>query len=418
MYWKKKLLFILLICATYQSFAQITLEDCRVKAETNYPLINQYQLLEKISAYNLSNANRAYLPQIALSSKATYQSEVIELPMEIPNMKAMSKDQYNATLEINQIIWDGGVINSKKEIIKKTSEIEKKQLDVSLYALRERVNQLFFGVLLLDERIEQNRNLQKELERNHTKINSYIENGFANNTDLDVIRIEQLKAQQALIQLNLTRDGYRKMMEILIGEKISDSIEFIRPEIKEFTSLHINRPELDLFNLQKLRLDAQKNEIKANNMPKIGLFLTGGYGKPGLNMLKNEFSAYYMGGVRLTWNIANLYVTKTNNKIIESNKKVIDTQRDIFLFNTTLEVTQKELEIQKYKELLIKDEEIINLRKNVRTASEIKLQNGTYSINDLIQDINAEDMAKQDKIIHQIELLLSVYNLQYTTNNQ
>ncbi len=401
-------------------YGQLTIELCHEKAKKNYPLIKRYGLIEKTKDYNLSNAGKGYLPQFSMSAKATYQSDVPHLPISVPgvNIRPLSQDQYGVTLDVNQTIWDGGVINSKKEMAKTTSEVALKQLEVNLYSINDRVNQLYFGILLLDGKIKQNQLLQEELERNFNLISSYIQNGVANQSDLDAIKVEQLKSIQIQTQLMSNRRAYIDMLAALIGEPIDENVIMEKPNTStQLITGQIERPELRLFEAQQTDLETQKKLIKTGYMPKLGVFATGGYGRPGLNMLEDKFVAYYIGGVRLSWNFGGLYTEKNDRRIIEASQSSLAAEKETFLFNTNLQVTQEQSEIKKNRDLLKYDDEIIILRNNVKKAAEVKVANGMLTVTDLMREINAEDLAKQDKIQHEVELLLSIYNLKYTTNN-
>jgi len=418
----KKILFtiiVLTVCnIAANAQATLTITECYEKARNNYPLINRYGLIEKTKEYNVSNAGKGYLPQFSLLAKATYQSEVTEIPIDVPGVEGLDKDQYSATLDITQTIWDGGIISSKKETAKTSAIADQKQLDVDLYSINDRVNQMFFGILLFDARLRQNQLLQDELKLNYDRITSYIQNGVANKSDLDAVKVEQLKAIQSRTQLESNRNAYLDMLATLIGEPLEKNTVLQKPDATMIlTNSQVKRPELELFDAQHDNLEAQKKMIKAGYMPKLGLFATGGYGKPGLNMLESKFSAYYIGGVRLTWNFGSLYTQKNDKRLIETQQQSLEVQKEAFLFNTNLEVTQEQNEIIKNRDLLKYDDEIIVLRNSVKKSAEAKVANGTLDVTDLMREINAEDMARQDKIQHEIEFLLSVYNLKYTTNN-
>lgn len=408
----------------HAAFAQITIEECYRRAQANYPLIEQYDLIEKTAEYNLSNANKGYLPQVMFSAKASYQSDVVRLPIDLSQLgiqgvsiPTVNKDQYGATLDISQTIWDGGTIKSQKESIRTASEVDKANVDVSIYAVNERINQLYFGILLTDAQIRQNRLLQDELERQYSQVRSYMENGIANQTDLDAIKVDQLKARQSEAQFANIRQAYIDMLSIMIGERLSADTEFTKPEPIVPSVRAVYRPELSLFDAQIRKLEAKNREITSGLMPKLSLTVTGGYGNPGLNMLASGFEAYYMAGVRLSWNIGNFYTKKNKRREIQTSIRNIEAQRETFLFNTDLDITQKESSIDTYFDQLRYDDEIIELRVAVKQASEAKMANGTLSGSDLVRDINAEQMARQDKIMREMELLLAIYNLKFATNN-
>lgn len=418
----KRIFFTVLLIASCPllSYGQLTVEQCQRMARENYPLIKQYGLIEKSRDYNIANANKGYLPQLSLSARATYQSAVTEIPVQLPGLEidGVRKDQYQAVLELSQTIWDGGIIRSQKNITRAESEVEAKQTEVNLYQLNERVNHLFFGILLMDEQLQQNKLLQDELERNYRQVSAYVENGIANQADLDAVKVEQLNAIQRENELEATRQAYTQMLSIMIGKSLKEKLQ--KPQIdwtQKETSTEINRPELSLFRAQGLQLDAQKQMLQAKNLPKFGLFVQGAYGNPGLNMLKNEFTPYYIAGLRLSWNFGNLYTKKNENKQLELNRNNINVQRETFLFNTRLDITQSNHEIEKLKKIMKHDNEIILLRNHIRQSAEAKVANGTLTVIEMLREVNAEDQAKQNKSLHEIQLLMAIYTLKNTTNN-
>ena len=406
-----------MLCCSLVVSSQISINDCYAKAQANYPLIRQYDLIEKAKDYNLSNVSKGYLPQVTFSAKASYQSEVTEIPIPMSGIKGMNKDQYGATIDINQTVWDGGVIKSKMENIRSLSEVETKNLEVELYSINDRVNQLYFGILLFNAQLEQNRLFSEELGRNYDKIESCIQNGIANQADLDAVKVEQLKAIQTKTQLMYQKSAYLEMLSAMIGETLNENVVLLKPMLISFSGISVQRPELEFFNAKINQLEEQNNEINAGLMPRLGMFFTGGYGNPGLNMLKSGFSTYYIVGARLSWNFSNLYSNKNNKQLVQNNINAVLTQQETFLFNTNLDISKKQREIDKYRDQMKYDDEIIALRTSVKQSSEAKMANGTISGIDLMRDVTAEELAKQDKIFHEIELLLAMYNLKWTIDN-
>lgn len=412
---QKMITLLLILIFPIQLFAQLTLESCYTKAEANYPLIKEYNLIMHSKAYNLANAQKGLLPQIVLTAKATYQSAVIKIP--IASMPSIKKDQYGAQLEVTQLIWDGGLIRSTKEGITSSAQAEERTMDVTIYAIRERVNQLFFGVLLCDAQIEQNRLFQAELERNSNLIAAYIAGGVANETDLDAVKVEQLKAKQGLIQLQKSRQAYIEMLSLFMGEELSEEQQLMKPALVPFVEDEIHRPELKMFDAQIESLHAKERLIHAELTPKLSLFVNGGYGRPGINLLDTEFRAYYLAGVRLLWNIGSFYTIKNNKRLLENSIQSVQNQQALFLFTTRLQISESRKQLETYQDQIKYDDEIIALKGSIKRASEAKMANGTLSGSDLIRDIHSEQLAKQEKIIHEMELLLTLYNLKFTTNN-
>lgn len=401
--------------------AQITLEECQRKTWNNYPLVRQYGLIEKTKEYNLSNASKGNLPQFAFSTQATYQSDVTELPIKIPGveLKGLPKDQYQVMLELRQNLWDGGEIRTQKELVKAGSEVEREKLNVDMYALNERVNQLYFGILLFDEQLIQNQLLQDELGRSYSQIAAYVTNGIANQSDLDAVRVNQLDARQKRIELVSSRQAYLKMLSLMVGEELREDIVLAKPldDGGLRTEGVIKRPELIWFEAQGNRLKTQEESLTVRSLPRFNLFVQGAYGNPGLNMLKNEFTPFYIAGLRMSWNFGSLYTLRNDKKMITNSFMQLQSNRDVFLFNTHLQVTQQNSAITSLRKQMQDDEEIIGLRTNIRQAAEAKVANGTLTVTELLREITSENMARQTKALHEIQLLMNIHELKYTTNN-
>lgn len=413
---KKAAVYIILLFLAISAQAQhtLSLDECQKKAKDNYPLIKQYNLIKESERFNLENASKSYLPQITFNAQATYQSDVTKLPIDLPQLgidiPTMSKDQYKTTVDVNQIIWDGGQISAKQHIIKANSKVDQQNVEVNLYQIREKVNQLYFGVLSIDKQIEI---LQLNIENLQSTLNfveASFHNGTAMQSDVDAIQAEILNIKQKVTEAQSTRKAYTDMLSIFIKEKITDNTQ-LSPPLAELNIAATNtRPELLLYSNQIALLDKQESAISAKNMPNIGVFAQGGYGRPGLNMLEDQFKLFAIGGVKLTWNFGNLYTKKNEKKIIETQRLMVKNQEETFLFNNDLQSSQALNEVQKYKELLKTDSQIIDLRERVKVAGESKYKNGVYTVNDLIKDINAENTARQTRSLHEVEYLFSIYN--------
>lgn len=415
---RKIILFFCLCFPAGTAFGQLSIEECYIRAKENYPLIRKYELIEKTRQYNLSNLSKGYLPQLSVSGSATYQNDITSFPIDLPgvDMPTLTKDQYQIKAELNQTIWDGGAISAQKKYVSEQSEVEKQKVTVDLYALNQRINDLFFGILLLDEQLQQNDLYLQELERNHTQISSFIRNGVANESDLDPIKVEQLNTRQQQVALKASRKAFTDMLSAMVGKNI-ENVPLTKPDSDILFFEGIRRPELKLFEQQSAANERYKKVIDAKVMPRIGLFANGGYGKPGLNMLSNEFAPIGIAGVKISWNIGSFYTRRNELAQIGIDRRNIENQRDVFLFNTNLEVLKEQSEIQKWKETLSQDDAIISLRESIRRSAEAKVANGTMSVLDYMREVNAAQQSKQAKIIHEVELLMSVYSLRNTTNN-
>ena len=405
--------------------AQLTLDSCRLLARNHYPEIRRYDLVRQTEEYTLSNARREWLPQLSLSAQATWQTAVPAFPDALTGMltqygvgmPGMNKDQYKVQLEVTQTIWDGGSTRSARALTRAEAIANREQLESELYALNDRVNQIYFGCLLQDELIRQNALLQKELQVNIERIKAMMDNGVANQSDLESMEVELLNARQNEIELKASRTAYRQMLATFINKPLTDQVVLKTPESPErslFTQ--INRPELRALDAKSEWIETQNKQVTAGLMPRIGAFVQGGYGRPGLNMLEDSFEPYYVAGVRLSWNLGKLYTLKNDRRKIEVSRRQIDVQRETFLFNTRLQLLRQNTEIKKMTDLMRADDDIIRLRTSIKQAAEVKLENGVISVTDLIREINAEDMARQTAAAHRVQRLMTIYNYMYTTN--
>ena len=418
---KKLILLLLFYSLSISGYMQsLTIEQCYALARQNYPLIKQYDLIEKSRTYNLAYAAKSYLPQLSLQARASWQSDITEFPEEFNNIldrmgvdgiEFPSKDQYRIVLELYQNIWDGGLTTSKQKSIKAQSEIEKQNMEVSLYALYQQINQLYFGILLLEEQLKQNELFMKELNRNYQRIEKFIDNGLANSSDLNKIKVEILMREQTKSEMTYNRKAYVLMLSLLIGQNINEETRLEKPKSSIDIKEEINRPELKRYDAQLKLNDIQQKATLAKGMPRIGLFAQGAYANPGLNMFKSGFSPYFMGGISLSWNFSGLYTYGDENKNLNINANSIAIQKETFLFNLNQQVSKTNSDIEKAKELMQKDDEIIALREQIKTTSEVKVENGTLSVNDYLQDIVLADMARQNKVLHEMQWLLALYQL-------
>lgn len=401
-----------------QEIQTITLEQCYTLAEKNYPLINQKDLLHKIKDYTLDNAGKGNLPLISFNGQATYQSAVTQIPIDIPGMEisSLSKDQYKAYIDISQPLTESRIVNQQKQLIEVKTSIEEQKLDVDIYQLKDRVNQVYFGILLIEEQLTQVEILKKDIQSGLTKANAAIANGIALKNSADVLKAEILKSDQRTIELNASLKGYIQMLTLLINIPLNENTDFQTPKVQPIIS-NIDRPELKLFDAQEESLDLQRDMISTRKIPKVSLFLQGGYGKPGFNFLKNTFDFYYIGGIRFNWSLAALYTSGNDRQLIDLNKSMINAQKETFLFNTNLSMTRQAAEIGKYDELIAVDHQIIMLYENILSSYSAQLESGTITTNEYLTHLNAIDVARQNLVLHQMQLLMAQYNHKTTTGN-
>lgn len=423
---KRIILSILFAGFSASVFAQMTLETCQELAREHYPEVKQYDLIRLTEQYDLSNAARAWLPQLSLSAQATWQNEVPEFPEALSGMLSqagvtipgLKKDQYKVGLELNQTIWDGGKSNADKRLARTEAAEQRAMTDVDLYTLKKRVNELYFGILLLEEKLSQTYRTIALLESNLDKMRSLVTNGTALASDADAVEAELLTVRQQATQIEASRTSYRKMLELFIGEPLQGNL--LRPEFEEMATTELTRPELVLFDAKKNRLAAQEALIKSSTRPKFGFFAQGYYGYPSMDyfasMMSNEWRWNLLTGIRMSWNFGAYYTKKNSLNKLRTAQQSIDLQRDVFRFETDLQISQETGDITRLRKTLADDARIVSLRQSVREAAESKLRNGIIDTNDLLQKITDEAAARSAQSVHEIELLKALYELKHTIN--
>ncbi len=412
---------VLAICfiSIAQTQKSLTIDSCYVLARQYYPMVKQKDLIEKSKEYSIDNASKGYLPQVNFNGQATHQSDVTQIPISLPNITipTVSKDQYKIYGEISEPLTDLVVIKQQKELLASNATIQEQQLEVELYKIKDRINQLYFGTLLIDEQLKQTSLLKKDIQSGIDKMNSAIANGIALKSSADGLKAELLKADQHNIELKASRKAYIDMLSLFVNQPLNENTQLEKPQNK-IVSSSINRPELIVFDSQKKSFDIQNKLITAKNVPRLGLFFQAGLGNPSpVNIFKNELSDYYIGGVRFSWSLTGLYTMKRERQLLDVNSSMYDVQREVFLFNTNFTLKQQDAEISKMQELIKSDNDIIVLRSGIKNTANSQLQNGIITANDYLHEVNAEDQARQNLLLHQVQLLMAQYNYQTTSGN-
>ena len=406
-----------------------TLEECQRAAEQNYPLIRQYDLIEKTTNLTVANIQKGWWPQVSASAQATYQSDVVAFPDEFKqlyqqmglDMKGLTKDQYRVAIDVNQTIYDGGAISSQKAIAREQGKVQAAQNEVNLYNVRKRVNEMYFSLLMLDEEIVLNRDLQELLAGNERKLQAMVKGGTAAESDWQSVKAERLNVVQQATSLESQKRMLTVMLSTFCGIEVKNVQKPVAMAEDSRLTADNHRPELRVLDAQIGLLQAQEKALNAAIIPKLGVFAQGYYGYPGLNMfedmMSHDWSLNGIIGARLTWNIGALYTRKNDKVKLRLQRELTESNREVFLFNNSLEQIQQNEDIIRYQRLMANDEEIIALRSAVRKASESKLSHGIIDVNDLVREINQENAARVSQSMHEIEMLKQIYDNKFTTNN-
>lgn len=419
--------FILSLFSSASLHAGVTLEECVGKAQANYPLIRKYALLEATRDIDLSDINKGWLPRIGISGQMTVQNDVPSFPKSLSgvleqmgqSVKGLGKMQYKAGVDLSQTIWDGGASRHRRELVRAQEAVEKDALDVELYAVRQRVENIYFAILLTEEQIAQNRITYNTLMSNLEKLRSMLLNGVAMQSDLDMVEAQALTVSQGIAQASSAAGGYRKVLELFTGESIGDG-ELVRPETEIPEDRESGRPELSLFGSRLSANNAADRLADSALMPKIGFFAQAYYGYPGFNyfesMINRDLSFNILAGIKVSWNIDSFYTRRDRSRKTSVTAENIMADRETFLFNSDMLTASQLKAIEGLRTVMKDDDRIISLRANVRKAAESQLENGIIDATALLAKISDENIARLTAKMHEIQLLQEIYKLKYTLN--
>jgi outer membrane protein TolC len=408
----KKVVFILIVTMSLSAFAQqkVTLNDCYNLVEINYPLVKQHQLLAQQNQIDKKIITNSKLPQFNIDAQATYQSDVVEVPIPNSNIESLNKDQYRATFSVNQLIYNGGLTNAALKVKLGQLKTKQKQLDANIYQLKTQINQLYFSVLLTQETYKLLEAKKRQLQSKLKEVKSGIKYGVLLPASDSVLEAELLKIKQQFIEVESRKSSLIETLSSLIGQSLSGLTEFEVPLIKTQLQNEINRPELDLFQFKKEEINNQEMLISKQNAPKLNGFATGGYGNPGLNMLDNSFQPFYTVGVKLHWNVFDWNTNKRKQETVAINKDIIENEAEIFKLNTNIELNKQQQEIQKISAFINSDLEIITLREKVLKTIDSQLKNGVITSSTYITEFTNLFEAENTLLKHRIQIQLAKAN--------
>ena len=423
----KRILLLTSLLASLAVCAQPSVERCKEMAREHYPLIRRYGLIEQSRDYTLSNAARAWLPQVTLSGQATLQSDVVSWPEEFESMLAMQgldmpgirRDQYKMQIDVQQTLWDGGKSRTDRAIAESEAAQERMSTEVELYAVDSRVEDIYFGILLMQEQQRQIGEMMQRLQTNLDQVDALVENGMAMQADADAVEVQLLTQRQSLGQVEARLQSFRRILGLFIGEELGEA-PLPMPVAEEPVGYSLERPELRLMDAQMALLQAREQMVDVSLAPRVALFAQGYYGYPGLNMFENMVSHRWtlngIVGVRMNWNISSLYTSKTSRRQLQNARDNVMLQREVFAFNSRLQAEQESAEVRRIREAIADDDRIVALRSRVREAAEARLQEGMIDTHDLLGTISDETSAKIARSTHQIELVKAIYDLKHTLN--
>lgn len=401
------LLIILMVLhgrvAAQESF---TLEECCKLAAENYPKLKSAEISREISRLNQIDVNTAYLPSVHAQSQVTWQSDVTKV--DIPNapftIPSLSKDQYRISVDIRQNVWDGGVTQSRRQLEESILQTNLNNLEVELYRLYDQVSQAFFAALTLDLKIRALEKQSETIEAQRKKIESGIRNGTVEPVNASILEAEQLQILQSMEELTSGRDISLNILSLLTGKEIPSTSNLKQQERIIRTRVAVTRPELRYFDSVREQMDQQAKLTGNLRNPKIFGFGQAGFGKPGLNMLKNEFEPYLVIGAGISWSITDWGKTKRAIQLLDYRKQNIEVERKTFLHQLELLRTRQWEEILRLERQLQADSEMVILRRSIARDAEARLNNGTITAADFLRELNLQTIAAINQVTRRLQI--------------
>ena len=413
-----KIIFLLVVTIS-NAQQKLTLEECYALVNNKYPIAKQTNLLQQKATYEIEAINKGKLPKIDLNAQATYQSDVTQLPIKLPNLTVnpLNKDQYRATLDVNQLIYNGGLIEANAKLKEAQTLTQKQQVEVSLYQLKTKINQLYFSILLLQERESLLVSKKEQLLSKIKEVQSGVKFGAILPASEKVLEAENLKIKQQLAEINSDRTKLFQNLASFTFSEIDSKTKLERPTSTIDFAKESSRPELKLYDLQSEQIETSSAILSKNYLPKVNAFGQAGYGNPGLNMLDNSFQTFYMVGVKANWNVFDWNKTKSEKQALVVSKEIVSSEKETFQLNNQLQLQEFENEIKKQQEILKTDSELIELRNYILKSSDSQLKNGVITSSEYIVEFTNLYEAKINQKLHEIQLELAKANYQVIKGN-
>jgi outer membrane protein TolC len=413
---KRILITSFLLVAFYSNAQQsLILEDCYALANKNYPIAKQIGLLQQKSDYEVEALKTGKLPKIDLVAQGSYQNQVTTIPN--PILEPLNKDQYRANFDVNQLIYNGGLIDANTKLKEAQTKTQQQQVEVNLYQIKTRINQLFFSILLLQERKELLISKQNQLVSKIKEVTSGIKFGAILPASEKVLEAENLKIKQQLSEIQFDKKRLFENLSSLIFTTVPEMTTLEKPIVITDETSQNNRPELKYFELQNQQIEASKTVISKNNLPKINAFGIAGYGNPGLNMVDNSYQPIFMVGLRANWNVFDWNKSKAEKDALTVSADIVATEKETFLLNNTLQLQEMDNEIKKSEEIIKTDTEIIGLREYVEKSANSQLKNGVITTSEYLVEFTNLYEARTNQKLHEIQLALAKANYQVSKGN-
>lgn len=413
---------VLILGTSTLTYSQISIEDCREMARNNHPAIRMYGLVGATRECSFSNASRQWIPAVRLGGMAGVYNNVSSFNdlfaesdelarwvgdkiIDRLNIVDPSPFTYKVEAQLSQKIYDGGMSRASKNLADAKAQVQMAEADVTLDQVCDRVDEVYYSILLLEQRQMQAESKTKVLLSARNRVLSLYDAGTARQGELDEVDAAYIEAEQQKAALESSLKSFRMALSLLVGKDVS-SEKLLRPTVPLMPHLS---PQMLLLDNQFKLLSLEREKLNVACRPRLDLVADAYYGYPNRNIFMDQVSlsprVNAFVGVRLSWDLAAFYTRKNDLGILKNSLEEINIQKDIVSRNIDIQNSSIYVEIDRLQQCLEKDNELVRLRERLRKSAELSYSQGDINANDLISRIDDEYQARLNAEIHEIETL-------------
>lgn len=393
----------------------LTLEQCLKNAQDNSALLAIKPLQSQALLAKTKRLNRSLWPQTTFVGQASWQSEVLSLPINIPGLEVPSPqaEQYRLSVDIQQTLWDGGITKAQKQQDEAMAIASSAEIDINYHQVKGLIEQLFFGALMAEWQAQYTGLISDDVTIQLAKLQAAVDNGIATPNDVQRLQAKLIELEQKKLEAIHLKTSALTALEQWTAMTIKDGTILVLPD-NVFTTTSIQRPELNLLEAKTLTLDAGKRLVQASNSPKLGAYASLGYGQPGLNLFSNQWSTYAIVGAKLSIPLSYLYSgsQRLDLQQLHLQQEQVNLQKEHFLQQIEMQRIAQVEEIHRLEALQDSDQELIRLRNAIAETAAVQLNEGIITSSDYISTINDKELAHQQQILHQVQKMkaITLYN--------
>ncbi len=382
------------------------------QATISDPRQRQFQLSAAASTLRVRNIDADRKPTLEVSGQAQYQSSVTTIPVHVPGLSIPTPpyDTYDAHLNAEQPLMNATIAPRRAAERTQLAETQA-ELRVTLFGVRQDVNDAFFSALLAQEREAQVVVAIADLDARLRETAVRLRDGAALPGDTAAIAASILQRRQDIAQSRADRRSALARLSDLVHAPIADSTTLVVPDLALAVARAESmppdthaRPEFAQFAAMRANLAAQEAVESAQDRPKISAFGRVGYGRPGLNMLSSNFQPYFLGGLEFDWKPSTWGTTSRDREVLELQRQITTTNERAFTDQITRGVQPYLATMTRLDTTIALDDRIVVLRAEIERETAAKLREGVVTASEYVDRSTDLLTARLASAQHRVEL--------------